>query len=91
MQQLLANGWIQESNSPYASPMLLVKKKIGDWRLCVDYRKLNAMTVKNKFALLVIDELLDELVGAQWFTTLDMSSGFHQILLAEEDVPKITF
>ena len=87
----MANGWIQESQSPYASPILLVKKKTGDWRLCVDYRKLNALTVKNKFPLSVIDELLDELVGAQWFTTLDMSSGFHQILVAEEDIAKTVF
>jgi len=91
IQQLLANGWIQESQRPYASPILLVKKKTGDWRLCVDYRKLNALTVKNKFPLPVIDELLDELVGAQWFTTLDMPSGFHQILVAEEDIAKTVF
>lgn len=91
IQQLLANGWIQESQSPYASPVLLVKKKTGDWRLFVDYRKLNALTVKNKFPLPVIDEQLDELVGAQWFTTLDMSSGFHQILVAEEDISKTAF
>lgn len=77
VKKLLENGWIQESNSPYASPALLVKKKTGDWRSCVDYRRLNAMTVKNKYPLPIIDELLDELVGAQWFTTLDLSSGFH--------------
>ena len=78
-------------SEPYASPVLLVKKKTGDWRLCVDYRKLNALTVKNKFPLPVIDELLDELVGAQWFTTLDMSSSFYQILVADEDIAKTAF
>lgn len=91
IKKLLRNGWIQESDSPYASPALLVKKKTGDWCLCVDYRRLNAMTVKNKFPLPVIDELLDELVGASWFTTLDLSSGFHQILMAEQDIAKTAF
>jgi hypothetical protein len=91
VQKLLENGWIQESNSPYASPALLVKKKTGDWRLCIDYRRLNVLRVKNKFPLPIIEELLDELVGATWFTTLDMSSGFHQILMAEQDVAKIAF
>ena len=57
----------------------------------MDYRKLNALTVKNKFPLPVIDELLDELVGAQWFTTLDMSSSFYQILVADEDIAKTAF
>jgi len=56
-----------------------------------DYRKLNALTVKNKFPLPVIDEMLDDLVGAKWFTTLDMSSGFHQILVAKTDIAKIAF
>lgn len=62
---------------------------IGDWRLCVDY--LNALTIKNKFPLPIIDELLDEFVGSTWFTTLDISYGFHQILLAEDDVAKTAF
>jgi hypothetical protein len=57
----------------------------------IDYRRLNVLRVKNKFPLPIIEELLDELVGATWFTTLDMSSGFHQILMAEQDVAKIAF
>lgn len=77
IRQILENGWIQESDNPYASPTLLVKKKTKDWCLCVDYKRLNAMIVENKFPLPIIDELLDELVGAQWFTTLDLSLDFH--------------
>lgn len=82
---MLNNGLIKESTSPFASPILLVKKMTGDWRLCVDYRKLSALTVKNKFPLAVIDEILDELSSAQWFTSFDMTVGYHQILMEEAD------
>jgi hypothetical protein len=61
IKDMLAKGWIQPSLSPFSSPALLVRKKTGDWRLCVDYRHLNAQTVKNKYPLPIIDELLDEL------------------------------
>ena len=75
--KLLNNGMIQESQSPFASPVLVVKKKTGDWRICVDYRRLNAMTIKNRFPLPIFDEIVDELWGAKWFTTLDIASGYH--------------
>lgn len=88
---MLAKGWIQPSISPYSSPVLLVRKKIGDWRLCVDFRRLNALIVKNKYPLPVIEELLEELHGATWFTTSDLSSGFHQIRMAEGDEYKTAF
>ncbi|XP_062187935.1 uncharacterized protein LOC133891241 [Phragmites australis] len=91
IKDLLQNGMIQTSSSPFASPALLVKKKGGDWRLCVDYRRLNALTVKNKYPLPIIDELLDELAGAKWFTSLDLRAGFHQILIAAEDQYKTSF
>lgn len=89
--QLLKDNMIQESTSPFASPALLVKKKTGDWRLCVDFRKLNAYIVKNKYPLPIIEELFEELHGAKWFTTLDLRPGFHQISVEPADQYKTGF
>jgi len=74
------------SHITFSSPVLLVKKKDGCWRMCMDYRALNAFTVRDHFSMPTIDELLDDLSQGSWFTKLNLRQGFHQILMAEEDI-----
>ncbi|GBG66383.1 hypothetical protein CBR_g60035 [Chara braunii] len=91
LDDLLEKGWIRPSSSPYSSPVLFVRKKNKELRLCIEYRKLNAQTVKNVGPLPRIDDLLERLSGAKFFSKLDLKSGYHQLEIRQEDRYKTAF
>lgn len=91
LQDLLERGFIHESKSPWSAPVLFVKKKDESLRLCIDYRGLNAVTIKNKYHLPYIDELFDQLQGVVVFSKLDLRQGYYQLRIRKENVPKTAF
>ena len=91
LQELVDGGFIRPSISPWGAPVLFVKNKDGTWRLCIDYRQLNKVTIRNKYPLPQIDDLFDQLQGAKVFSKIDLRSGYHQLRIRESDISKTTF
>jgi hypothetical protein len=91
LQKLLDKGFICPSISPWGAPVLFVKKKDGSMRMCIDYQELNKVTIKNRYPLPRIDDLLDQLQGARVFSKVDLHSDYHQVRVKEEDIPKMVF
>ncbi|CAN6447612.1 unnamed protein product [Victoria cruziana] len=91
IQELMDKGFIQPSMSSWGAPVLFVKKKDGTMRLCIDYRMLNQVTIKNKYPLPRIDDLLDQLGGSSVFSKIDLRSGYHQVRISRQDVSKTAF
>jgi hypothetical protein len=87
----LDKGFICPSSSPWGAPVLFMKKKDRSMQMCIDYHELNKVTIKNKYPLPKIDDLLDQLQGARVFSKIDLCSGYHQVRVKEEDIPKIAF
>ncbi|GKA32289.1 putative reverse transcriptase domain-containing protein [Tanacetum coccineum] len=86
LQELLEKGFIRPSSSPWGAPILFVKKKDGSFRMCVDYRELNKLTVKNLYPLPRSDDLFDQLQGSSVYSKIDLRSGYHQLRIKEEDI-----
>ncbi|GJZ39334.1 putative reverse transcriptase domain-containing protein [Tanacetum coccineum] len=91
LQEVSYRGFIRPSSSPWGAPILFVKKKDGSFRMCIDYRELNKLTVKNRYPLPRIDDLFDQLQGSRVYSKIDLRSGYHQLRVREEDIPKTAF
>ncbi|GKB77193.1 putative reverse transcriptase domain-containing protein [Tanacetum coccineum] len=91
LKELQDKGFIRPSSSPWGAPVLFVKKKDGSFRMCIDYRELNKLTIKNRYPLPRIDDLFDQLQGSQYFSKIDLRSGYHQLRVHEDDIPKTAF
>ncbi|GJU36568.1 putative reverse transcriptase domain-containing protein, partial [Tanacetum coccineum] len=91
LKELSDKGFIRPSSSPWGAPILFVKKKDGSFRMCIDYRELNKLTVKNRYPLPRIDDLFDQLQGSSIYSKIDLRSGYHQLRVREEDIPKTAF
>ena len=91
LEELLEKGLIRPSVSPWGAPVIFVKKKDGSLRLCIDYRQLNKVTIKNRYPLPRIDDLFDQVKGASIFSKIDLKSGYHQLRIQEVDIHKTTF
>ncbi|KAI3811029.1 hypothetical protein L1987_20744 [Smallanthus sonchifolius] len=91
LQELSDKGFIRPSHSPWGAPVLFVKKKDGSFRMCIDYRELNKLTIKNRYPLPRIDDLFDQLQGSTCFLNIDLRSGYHQLRVQEDDIPKTAF
>jgi hypothetical protein len=91
LKELLDLGLIHPSVSPWGAPVIFIRKKDGSWRLCIDYHQLNKETIKNQYLLPRIDDLFDQMKGTMVFSKIDLRSGYHQLQIKEDDIPKTTF
>ena len=91
LQELVDRGFIRPNISPWGAPVLFVKMKDDTWRLRIDYKQLNKVTIRNKYPLPRIDDLFDQLQGAEVFSKIDLRSGYHQLRIRESDIPKTAF
>ena len=90
LKDLLDKGFIRPSISPWGAPTLFIKKKDGSLKMCIDFRQLNKVTINNKYPIPMIDDLFDQLQGANHFSKIDLRSGYHQLIVRDSDIPKIS-